>query len=185
MTEARKVPNSSGIIRTVRGTWTLWLVALAFAAGIFVTTFTLTSGAYGVEIAVLLAAGMAGGALVRALARENLVAAIFALIIAAECVVLSQSALPWSTLWPVLIPGNAIGVMVGAIVRETLRESRPRFVREARKHLRSEDEGKPSEMPTAIRATATWKTRRWLRSATAAFTMTPASPTDARNTAST
>jgi hypothetical protein len=36
----------------------------------------------------------------------------------------SQLAKPWSNLWPVLIPGNAIGVMIGFILRETLRESR-------------------------------------------------------------
>jgi CHASE2 domain-containing sensor protein len=109
-------------------------MVLAFAAGIFFTTFSLTSGVHGVEIAVLLGAGIVGGALVRALVRENLVAVIFVLVVVAECVILSQSAGPWSTLWPVLIPGNAIGVMVGAIVRETLRESRPRIAREVLKN---------------------------------------------------
>jgi CHASE2 domain-containing sensor protein len=107
-------------------------MALTFAAGIFFTTFSLTGGSNGAEIAVLLAAGIVGGALVRALVRENLVAVIFALIVVAECVILSQSDKTWSTLWPVLIPGNAIGVMVGAIVRETLRESRPQTARDVR-----------------------------------------------------
>jgi hypothetical protein len=130
MSRVRKEPNSSDLIRTARGTWTLWAMALAFAAGIFFTTFSLTSGAHGVEIAVLLVAGIVGATLVRALVRENLVSVIFALILVAECVILSQSDKPWSSLWPVLIPGNAIGVMVGAIVRETLRESRPRMAQD-------------------------------------------------------
>ncbi|TLM83228.1 hypothetical protein [Pseudarthrobacter sp. NamE5] len=128
----RKAPNWSGIIRTVRGTWALWAMALAFAAGIFFTTFSLTGGSHGVEIAVLLAAGITGGALVRALVRENLVGVLFVLVVVAECVIFSQLAKPWSTLFTVLIPGNAIGVMVGAIVREALHESRPRMARNVR-----------------------------------------------------
>jgi hypothetical protein len=107
-------------------------MALAFAAGIFFTTFLLTNGANGVEIAVLLVAGILGGALVRALVRENLVDILLVLVVLAEGVLLSHAPKPWSSLWPVLIPGNAIGVMVGAIVQETLRENRPQVVRNVR-----------------------------------------------------
>lgn len=116
----------------MRGTWTLWAMVLAFVGGVFFSTYSLTKGSNGLGIAVLLAAGVAGGALVRALARENLVSVLFLLVVVVECVMFSQLGKPWSTLWPVLIPGNAIGVMVGSIVRETLRESRPRIVRDVR-----------------------------------------------------
>ncbi|PNI08357.1 hypothetical protein CXX84_10505 [Arthrobacter sp. AFG7.2] len=104
----------------------------AFMGGVFFSTYLLTKGSYGLGIAVLLAAGVAGGALVRALAQENLVSVLFVLVVVAECMTFSQLGMPWPTLWPVLIPGNAIGVMVGSIVRETLRENRPRNVREMR-----------------------------------------------------
>lgn len=125
-------PNSLSFVRAVRGTWVLWAMVLAFAGGVFFSTYSLTKGSNGLGIAALLAVGVAGGAGVRALARENLVSILFVLVVVVECVMFSQLGKPWSTLWPVLIPGNAIGVMVGAIVRETLRESRPRIVRDVR-----------------------------------------------------
>lgn len=80
----RKVPNSSGLICTLRGTWPLWAMALAFVADIFFATYSLTKEFSGPGIAVLLAAGIVGGALVRLLARENLVAVLFALIVVVE-----------------------------------------------------------------------------------------------------
>lgn len=123
-TKRRFLTIESGLTRTLRGTWTLWAVALAFAAGVFFASYAMTEGSNALGIAVLLAAGIVGGAFVRLLARENLVAVLFALIVVVECVIFSQLANPWSNLWPVLIPGNAIGVMIGSILRETLRESR-------------------------------------------------------------
>jgi hypothetical protein len=57
------------------------------------------------------------------------VAVLFVLILEAECAIFSQLSTPWSNLWPLLIPGNSIGVMVGSIVRETLREIRTQNVR--------------------------------------------------------
>jgi hypothetical protein len=83
----RKVPYSSGLIRTLRGTWTLWAMALAFVAGVFFASYSLTKGSNALGIAVLLAAGIVGGAFVRLLARENLVAVLFALIVVVECVI--------------------------------------------------------------------------------------------------
>lgn len=124
----RRAPNLAGLIRTVRSTWSLWAMALAFVAGIFFAFYSLTKGANALIIAVLLAAGIVGGALVRLLARENLVAVLFALIVVVECVILSQLPKPWSNLWPIVIPSSAIGVMIGHILRETLRESRAQIV---------------------------------------------------------
>ncbi len=111
----------------MRGTWTLWAMVLVFVGGIYFTTYSLSEWSNGLEIAVLLAAGIISGALVRALPRENLVSVLFVLVLAMECVAFSQFGAPWSTLWPVLVPGNAIGLMVGSIVRETLRETPPRI----------------------------------------------------------
>lgn len=124
----RKVRNPPGLIRTVPSTWSLWVMVLAFVAGIFFASYSLTRGSNALVIAVLLAAGIVGGALVRLLARENLVAVLFALIVVVECVILSQLPKPWSSLWPVLIPSSAIGVMIGHILRETLRERRAQIV---------------------------------------------------------
>lgn len=98
-------------------------LALAFAIGIFVTTFSLTDGSDGVEIVALVVVGLAGGGLVRGLARENLVAVFFIVLVVGECVLLSQFSEPWSRLWPVLIPANAVGIMVGNIVRLGLSDS--------------------------------------------------------------
>lgn len=118
--------SSSSLFRFVRGTWTLLAMALAFAIGIFFTGFSLNNGSNGVEIVALIVLGLAGGGSVRALVRENLVAVVFIVLVVGECALLSQFPEPWSSLWPVLIPANAIGVMVGNIVRQGLLESRPK-----------------------------------------------------------
>ncbi|WP_345147582.1 hypothetical protein [Arthrobacter ginkgonis] len=105
-------------------------MALVFATGIFFSALSLRNGSNGVEIVALLLLGLAGGGLVRGLVRENLVAVVFIVLVVGECALLSQLSGPWSKLWPVLIPANAIGVMVGNVVRQGLLESRPRISRD-------------------------------------------------------
>lgn len=114
--------SSSSLSRLMRGTWTLLAMALAFAIGIFFTVFSLNDGSNGMEIVALIVLGLAGGGLVRASVRENLVAVVLIVLVVAECALLSQFPEPWSRLWPVLIPANAIGVMVGNVVRLGLLE---------------------------------------------------------------
>lgn len=122
--------TSSPLSRFVRGTWALLATALAFALATFFVLFSLTSGSKGVEIAALIVLGLVGGGSARAFVRENFVAVVLFILVIAECALLSQSPEPWSRVWPVLIPANAIGVMVGNTVSEGLRESRPKVLRD-------------------------------------------------------
>jgi hypothetical protein len=122
--------RASSLLRFLRVAWKLWVMALGFAAGIFFSALSLTNGSHAVGILVLIILGLAGGCLVRALARENLVAVLFVILVVGECALLSQSPAPWSRLWPVLIPANAIGVMMGNLMRLGLLESNRRVLRD-------------------------------------------------------
>ena len=148
--------SSSSLFRFVRGTWTLLTMALAFAIGIFFAVFSLNSGSNGVEIAALIVLGLAGGGSVRALVRENLVAVVFIVLVVAECALLSQFPEPWSRLWPVLIPANAIGVMVGNIVRQGLLESRPKVLRDVWVINGAEEQRTESAKTVSLAALSSW-----------------------------
>ncbi|MHA7263955.1 hypothetical protein ACX80W_12215 [Arthrobacter sp. TMN-37] len=128
--DMRDTQGSMSLGRFVRGTWTLLVTALVFAVAIFFSVFSLSNGSHGLEIAALLVLGLVGGGLARGLFRENLVMAVFIVLIVGECALFSQLSGPWSSLWPVLIPANAIGVMVGNVVRLGYLESRPRALRD-------------------------------------------------------
>lgn len=78
------------------------------------------------KFATVLIAGILGGSLVRGLARENRVAIVLVLLVIAETILLKQGPQPWPGLWPLLVPGNAIGVLVGAAIRTGVRQSRPK-----------------------------------------------------------
>lgn len=109
----------------------LLAMALVFALLIFFSMISVTNGKFAEEIVVLLVVGSVSGGLVRGFVREKLVTVVFALVVLGECVLLSQFPEPWSLLWLVLIPANAIGVMVGNVAREGLRESsRPEVTRD-------------------------------------------------------
>lgn len=110
--------------RLMRGLWPLLGMMLAFAVALFFSALTMVGNAYGAEIAALLVLGLTGGGLARAVVRESLVSAVFVVLVVAECALLSQLPEPWSRLWPVLIPANAIGIMAGNVFREGLREIR-------------------------------------------------------------
>lgn len=101
-------------------------IAMAFSLALFFTVFLGTDGASGVETAVLILAGLLGGGLVRAWGRDNLVTVLLFILVIAECALVSRLLpSPWSGLWAVLIPANAIGVMVGSVTRQGLRISKP------------------------------------------------------------
>jgi hypothetical protein len=148
--------SSSSLIRFVRGTWTLLAMALVFAIGSFFSVFSLNNGSNGVEIVTLVVLGLAGGGLVRGLVRENLVAVVFIVLVVGECALLSQFSEPWSNLWPVLIPANAIGVMVGNVVRQGLLESRPRVLRDLWVINGVEDPRTESAKAVSLAALSSW-----------------------------
>ena len=101
-------------------------IASFFSVTLFVTVFLSTDGAYGPEAVVLILSGLLGGSLIRGLVRENRVTVILFLLVVAECAVLTQLLpFPWSGLWAVLIPANAIGVMVGSVTRQGILISKP------------------------------------------------------------
>ena len=153
MRDAQGLPQ---LIRVVRGAWTLLALALVFAIGIFFSTFSLHNGSNGVEIAALLVLGLAGGGLIRGLVRENLVTVVFIVLLVGECVLLSQLSGPWSKLWPVLIPANAIGVMVGNVVRLGLLESRPRISRDVWVINGAEEPRTESARAVSLDALSSW-----------------------------
>lgn len=148
--------SSSSPLHFVRGTWTLLTVALVFAAGIFFTVFPLNGGSNGVEIVALVVLGLAGGGSVRALVRENLVTGVFIVLIVGECALLAQFPEPWSKLWPVLIPANAIGVMVGNIVRQGLLESGPKVWRDVWVINGAEQQRTESATAVSLAALSSW-----------------------------
>lgn len=101
-------------------------IALFFSVTLFITVFLSANGTYGPESMVLIFSGLLGGSLIRALVRENLVTVILFIVVIAECAVLAQLLpSPWSGLWAVLIPANAIGVMVGSVIRQGILISKP------------------------------------------------------------
>ena len=114
----------------LRAAWLLWAMVLFFAGGIFFSTLSLATGAHGLEIGLLLAAGILVGGLVRGLVRARWVTTILVLTVAVEGVLLSQSAAPWSSLWPVLVPATAIGVMVGNLIRLAALDSKRKVIRD-------------------------------------------------------
>jgi hypothetical protein len=118
----KDMQNLSSFLDFLRAAWALWAMALVFAAGIFLSTLSLTHGAHGLEILGLLAGGILGGGLIRALVRPRWTTVILVLVVAAEGLLLSQPSDPWSRLWPVLVPANAIGVMVGNVLRLGVRD---------------------------------------------------------------
>ena len=101
-------------------------IALSFSVALFITVFLGTDGAYALEAVVLIFTGLLGAGLIRVLVRENLVTVILFLVAIVECVVLAQLfPAPWSGLWAVLVPANAIGVMVGSVSRQAVLISEP------------------------------------------------------------
>jgi hypothetical protein len=99
--------------------------ALAFAIGIFWVALTELQGHYAAEIATIMVVGVIGGGLDRIFIREKFVTYVFLALVIVEGVLLSQFPLPWSGLWMLLIPANAIGVMAGDAVRIAIAESKP------------------------------------------------------------
>jgi hypothetical protein len=128
--DMKDMHNSSSLLHLLRASWAFWAVGLVFAVGTFLSLFSLTEGAHGLEIGLLIAAGIVGGGLIRGLVRERWVVIILVLVVAAEVFLLSQSTDPWSVLWPVLIPASATGVMVGNIMRLCVVESRRQVTRD-------------------------------------------------------
>lgn len=114
----------------LRAAWLLWAMVLFFCGGIFFSTFSLTAGAHGLEIGVLLAAGILMGGVVRGLVIEHRVTTILVLVVAVGGVLLSHSTAPWSSLWPVLVPATAIGVMVGNVIRLAALDSKRKVIRD-------------------------------------------------------
>lgn len=126
----KETQGSTTFVRLMRGAWALLAMVLIFAVGIFFSVLSLTNGSSGEEIVTLVLLGLAGGGLVRGVVRENLISVVFISLLVAECALLSQFSEPWSSLWPTLIPANAIGLMLGNVVRQGLLESRPRIRRD-------------------------------------------------------
>jgi hypothetical protein len=120
--------DSFSFFRFFRAAWSIWAIALVFAVGIFFSTFSLTGGTNGVEIGMLLAAGILGGGSIRGFLRESRVTIVLVLVVVAEGFLFSQSPGAWSKLWPVLVPANALGVMVGNVIRLGMSDSKRKVV---------------------------------------------------------
>jgi hypothetical protein len=101
-------------------------LALAFAVGIFWSVMSALEGSYGTEVFVVMVIGILGGGLNRVFVRESRVTYLFLAMVVVEGVFLSQLPLPWSGLWMVLIPANAIGVMAGGAIRNGIADAKPR-----------------------------------------------------------
>lgn len=110
----------------VRYTSIMLGVALLFVIGIVWVALTELQGSYVAEVVTIMIIGLLGGGLARIFIRENLVTYTFLALVVAEGIILSQLPLPWSGLWMLLIPANAIGVMAGDTVRVGIAESKPR-----------------------------------------------------------
>jgi len=123
--------GSPSFLQFVRSAWVLWAMGLVFALGIFLSTLSSTKGAHGLEIGLMLAAGILEGGVIRSLVRARWVTIVLVLVVAMEGLLLSFLADPWSYLWPVLVPASAIGVMVGNVVRLGIRDSKRTVVRNA------------------------------------------------------
>ena len=99
---------------------------MVFSVALFFTVFLSADGAFGGETVVLILAGLLGGSLIRGLVRENLVTVLLFLLVITECALVARLLpAPWSGLSAVLIPANAIGVMIGSVTRQGLRISKP------------------------------------------------------------
>ena len=106
----------------------LALVGAALICGLLVVwaVYSELDDSYGREIVLVLFAGIFGGVLLRLVVRKNALTIFFVILVVAEAVILQQCPKPWSGLWPLLIPGNGMGVMVGIAVRQALLASRPK-----------------------------------------------------------
>lgn len=152
----KDLQSSTTFIRSLRAGWTLLALALAFTLGIVFTTLSITDGAYVVEIVCLVVLGVAGGGVVRGFVRESLVAILFIVLVVGECFLLSQAPEPWSRLWPILIPANAIGVMVGNIVRSALTEGSRKVLRDVWVVNGVEEPQTRSAKATSLAALSSW-----------------------------
>lgn len=92
-------------------------IALLFAAGLFWIALSQLKGFFAGEILALMVIGILGGALNRIFVPENRVTYVFAAVVIVEIIILLQLPLPWSGLWPLMIPANACGVMAGEMIR--------------------------------------------------------------------
>ena len=63
--------------------------------------------------------------LIRGFVREKKVTHLFVALVIAEAILLNQAPVPWSGLCPVLIPGNAMGLIVGVGIRRVRLASKP------------------------------------------------------------
>lgn len=112
--------------RVLRDTWIKLGVAILFGGGIYWAVLQTLNGLYGLEIFVVVIAGLVGGGMVRSLVRDRHVMLVFIVLAVVESVFLSQFPRPWSGLWLVLVLANALGLMVGDIVREGIRAAKPK-----------------------------------------------------------
>lgn len=105
----------------------LAMLGIALLAGvvIFWSVNSELDGSYGMETATVLIAGILGGCLIRSFVHESKVTYVFAVLVIIEAILLNQAPLPWSGLWLLLIPGNAIGLMAGAGVQRVVVTSKP------------------------------------------------------------
>ena len=101
-------------------------VSLLFAVGIYWAVLQDLDGLYGLEIFVVVIAGLVGGGLVRRFVRDRNVLLVFIALVVVESAFLSQLPRPWSGLWLVLIPATALGLMAGEAVRQAIRAAKPK-----------------------------------------------------------
>ncbi|WP_461173929.1 hypothetical protein M1D93_04210 [Arthrobacter sp. Z1-9] len=157
MTEvSTDMQDSFSFFHFFRAAWSIWAIALVFAVGIFFSTFSLTGGSNGVEIGMLLAAGVLGGGLIRGFLRESWVTIVLVLVVVAGGFLLSQSPGPWSKLWPVLVPASAIGVMVGNVIRSALSEGSRKVLRDVWVVNGVEEPQTMSAKATSLAALSSW-----------------------------
>ena len=102
-------------------------VSVLLAVCIYWAVLQTLNGLYGLEIFVVLVAGVVGGSLVRSFVRDRHVMLVFVVLAVVESVFLSQFPRPWSGLWLVLVLANALGLMVVDIVREGIRAAKPKL----------------------------------------------------------
>ena len=80
----------------------------------------------------------------------------FVVLVVGECALFSQFSEPWSRLWPVLISANAIGIMVGNIVRLGLSDSSRRVMRDVCVINGAEDLKTDSARAASLAALSSW-----------------------------
>ena len=135
----------------------LLLVVALFALPLFQT-----GGSYSAEIVTVVVVGLVGGGLVRAVIRESWVTVTFVLVVAAEVFLTAQLPSPWSVLAPVLLPANAVGVMVGSYVRLWILERRhkARAQRDVWVVNGTEEPRTDTARTTSLAALAAWDSAR-------------------------